>query len=337
MTGFVTEFFRFLIVCYPKNFASKMVLRCSQSLLTRFHGNTNKLRKKKMTTKTGSKEIKQLSRMDWLAASVIFILPLVGTALHGVAIGSPGWAVNTVLFFFLGSMGFAFLLAVIRGLPRWSFSYLGFALTIFVFYGLLWGLWGLLFYQPWMLILGPMDSWSLPIRILYQGVMTAFMWFLVLLTAIIMINLLKHWSHIHALWQHIREDWTHLSFLVYGGLIFYIGLIFDEYQHDDPWKFAAFTGLAIGAWVYLLAKEHNKRFLALVCGATAAMWIVAIGKWIIIPMQNWQVNLESERLFEPLWAISSWFVTIAALAAPALLNLLPFNPDSSGQEEITPA
>ncbi len=73
--------------------------------------------------------------MDWLAASVIFILPLVGNALHGAAIGFPGWAVNTVLFFFLGSMGFAFLLAVIRGLPRWSFSYLGFALTIFVFYG----------------------------------------------------------------------------------------------------------------------------------------------------------------------------------------------------------
>ena len=126
--------------------------------------------------------------MDWLAASVIFILPLVGTALHGAAIGFPGWAVNTVLFFFFGSMGFAFLLAVIRGLPRWSFSYLGFALTIFVFYGLLWGL---LFYQPWMLILGPRDSWSLPVRILYQGVMTAFIWFLVLLTAIIMINLLK--------------------------------------------------------------------------------------------------------------------------------------------------
>ena len=43
--------------------------------------------------------------------------------------------------------------------------------------------------------------------------------------------------------------------------------------------------------------------LALVGGATAAMWIVSIGKWILVPMQNWPVHLESERLFEPLWAL----------------------------------
>jgi len=101
--------------------------------------------------------------------------------------------------------------------------------------------------------------------------------------------------------------------------------------------FAAFTSLAIGAWLYLRAREPNRRFLALFGGATAAMWIVAIGKWILVPMQNWPVNLESERLFEPLWAISSWIVTIVALATPALLNLLPSKPNASVQEEITPA
>ena len=192
----------------------------------------------------------------------------------------------------------AMVLAVIRGLPRWSLSYLGFVLMIIVFYGLLWGLWGLLFYQPWMLIIGPMNSWSLPIRILYQGMMTAFMWFLVLLTAIILINLLRHWHPIQALWQHIREDWTQLSFLVYGGLVVYIWLIFDEYHYEKPWTFAANTSLAIGGWFYLRSRKQNKRFLALVGGATAAMWIVAIGKWVLLPIQNWPVNLESERLFE---------------------------------------
>jgi hypothetical protein len=30
----------------------------------------------------------------------------------------------------------------------------------------------------------------------------------------------------------------------------------------------------------------KKRFLALVGGTTVAMWIVPIGKWIIVPMQN---------------------------------------------------
>jgi len=128
-----------------------------------------------------------------------------------------------------------------------------------------------------------------------------------------------------------------LSYLVYGGLVFYIWIIFDEYQHENPWIFAAFSGLAVGGWLYLRAKKIQTRILALVGGATAAMWIVAIGKWIIVPFQNWPVILETERSFEAGWAISSWMVTIAALAIPALLNLLPSNPDSSVQEEITPA
>lgn len=286
-----------------------------------------------MASKTDFENTNPRSHIDWLAALVIFILPLIGIAVSGNDLSR--WMTNILLVFFLGSMICAVLLAVIRGLPRWSLSYLGIGLTIFVFYGLLWGLWGLLFYQPWMLIFGSMDSWSLSVRILYQGAMTAFMWFLVLLTAIIFINLLRHWSPIQALWQRIREDWTQLSYLVYGGLVVYIWLIFDEYQHENPWIFAANTSLAIGAWFYLHARGQKQRILALVGGATAAMWIVSIGKWILVPMQNWPVHLESERLFEPLWAISSWIVTIAALAAPAVLNLLPPSPRPIVDEAIT--
>lgn len=288
---------------------------------------------KKMVSKPSLVETNQLSRIDWLAALTIFILPLIGISLSGADM--PGWVTNTLLVLFLGSMIFALILAVIRDLPRWSLSYLGFGLTIFVFYSVLWGLWGLLFYHPWMLFFGPMDSWSLPVRILYQGMITAFMWFLILLTAIILIKLFRHWSPMQALWQHIREDWTQLSFVVYGGLIVYILLIFDEYQHEKPWIFAAFTSLIIGSWFYLRAREQNKRFLALVGGATAAMWIVAIGKWMLVPIQNWPVMLESERWFEAAWAISSWIVTIAALAAPKLLNFLPPSSSPAVEGEIT--
>jgi hypothetical protein len=269
---------------------------------------------------------KPLSRIDWLAALIIFILPLAGIALNLVAVGFPNWMGSILLVIFLGSIGFALVLGVIRGLPSWSLSYVGFVLTIFTFYGLGLGLWGLLIYRPWMLIFGPMDYWSLPIRLLYSGLGVAFVWFLVLIIALISIYLLKHWASIQVLWQHLRADWTLLSFLVYGGFIFYIMLTFDEYQHEDPWKFAAFTSLAAGAWLYLLAKGQKTRILALVGGVSAAMWIVAVGKWILVPMQSWPVNLESEGLYEPLAAIGSWIVMTAVLIAPALLNLLPHAP-----------
>lgn len=296
-------------------------------------------RMNKMGSQVDLEGTKPLSGIDWLAASVIFILPLIGSVFQRIAIGYglPNWAGIILLFILLGSMVFAFVLAVTRGFPRWSLSYFGFFLTILVFYTIGLGLWGLLVYPPWMLIFGPRDSWSLPVNLLYNGLMVAFTWFLVLLFAIILINLLRHWPRIQALWGHIREDWTHLSFLVYGGLVFYIWLIFDEYQNEDSWIFAAFVCLVIGTWFYLRARGQKTRILALVGGVTAALWIVTIGKWILVPMQNWPVNLESERIFETLRTIGSWIVTIAALLAPALLKLLPSKSTSQIQEEIAPA
>ena len=105
--------------------------------------------------------------------------------------------------------------------------------------------------------------------------------------------------------------------------------------HENPWTFAAFTSLAIGGWFYLLAKEQKKRFLALVGGATVAMWIDAIGKWIIVPKQSLPMNLESERWFETVYTIGSWIITIAALIAPASLNLLPPSPRPTVEEAIS--
>lgn len=284
-----------------------------------------------MASKTIYQKITPSSGIDWLAAFAIFLLPLISTPLSGTV--TPRWMLNLLFVFFLGCILLAIVVAVKQGLPRWSLSYLGFVLTTFVFYSLLWILWGLIFHTPWMIIFGPMDTWSLPVRILYQGVTIAFMWFLVLAIAIVLFNLFQHWFK--NIWQSVRADWTQLSFIVYGGLIFYIWLIFDEYQHEKPWLFAAFTSLAVGGLLYLRARGLIGRFTALIIGSTAAMWIVAIGKWNLVPMQNWPVDLDAERIFESLRTISSWVVTIAALTAPLLLNLLPRSQSPIMDEVIT--
>ena len=84
----------------------------------------------------------------------------------------------------------------------------------------------------------------------------------------------------------------------------------------------------------LPARQEKKRFLTLVGGATVAMWIVAIGRWIIVPMQSWPMILESERWFETVYTIGSWIITIAALIAPASFNLLPPSPRPTVEEAI---
>lgn len=286
-----------------------------------------------MAPETSFKDSKLLLGVDWLAALTIFLLPLISIALSGINL--PRWMINIMLVLFLGVMICALVLAVIRGFPRWSLSYLGFFLTIMAFYSLGLVLWGILFYPFWMLIFGPRDSWSLAVQLFYSGLMEAFTRFLVLLIALILIYLFRHWSDMHALWFRIREDWTYLSFLTYGGLVFYIWLTFDEYHYENPWTFSAFTCLAIGGLIYLLARGKNTRFLALVGGVTGAMWIIAIGKWIIVPLQNWPVDLAAERIFEFLRTIGSWVVMIAVMTAPWFLNLLPPAPSPALDEATT--
>ncbi|TEU16688.1 MAG: hypothetical protein E3J25_02690 [Anaerolineales bacterium] len=70
------------------------------------------------------------------------------------------------------------------------------------------------------------------------------------------------------------------------------------------------------------------RILALLSEMTLAMWIMAVGKWIIVPRQDWSVWFgwhppETERWFESVREVITWVWMIIAIPAPALLGLLP--------------
>jgi hypothetical protein len=96
------------------------------------------------------------------------------------------------------------------------------------------------------------------------------------------------------------------------------------HQHfvTDPYKRTLSWIAAISGLIRLNRKVYKRmeRFLALVRGATEAKWIVAIGKWIIILMWSWPVNLESERWFEFLSAMTCWVGIIVALMIPSWCN-----------------
>jgi hypothetical protein len=58
------------------------------------------------------------------------------------------------------------------------------------------------------------------------------------------------------------------------------------------------------------------------------MWIVALAKWILIPLQKWPTGYpiapsETSRWVETSSALLDWVWIIIMLLAPALLNFLP--------------
>ena len=157
------------------------------------------------------------------------------------------------------------------------------------------------------------------------------MMFMILLGALILVIFFRLLPYTRGVWQRIRADWTQLSFMLYGGLVFSIIFVFDEYHHEELWKFMAWTSLALGAWFYLRAKGQMQRILALLGGATGAMWIVALAKWGLIPLQKWPTGYpvapsETSRWAETGSAMVNWVWILLMLLAPALLNWLPQAP-----------
>ena len=86
-------------------------------------------RRRKMAS-NGFIEKKPLPRRELLAALIIFLLPLFFSVFAITGIPPLKWIDYFMLILFGGTLLFALLLAIIKGLPRWSLSYLGFVLML---------------------------------------------------------------------------------------------------------------------------------------------------------------------------------------------------------------
>ena len=285
-------------------------------------------------------EEKPLQRKELLATMIFFLLP-VFSILAVTDTNSPQWMDYILLVLFWGSIIFAVGLAISRRVPRWSLPYLGFISMVGIILIGTDRIWDWI-YPYFIKSFGSRSVWPLSIRIIYVGIFGFIMTVMILLGALMLVNLLRLLPYTRSVWRRIRADWTQLSFMLYGGVVFSIILLFDEYQHEEIWKFMAWTCLALGAWFYLRAKGQYQRILALTLGATGAMWIVALAKWVLIPLQKWPTGYpiapsETSRWVETGSAMLDWAWILIMLLAPALLKFLPQSPDSITSNEEQPA
>ncbi len=286
-------------------------------------------------------EEKPLPHREMLAAMIIFVLPLV-SILITKSVDPNHWSVYFWTVMFWVAILFALGLAFVKKLPRWALAYLGAILmpAVVIFTAPLFGEW---LYPIFIESFGPRSySWSLSVRVLYAGVNGFLVLVSVLLAAILLVNLLRLLPYTRHVWRRIRADWTQLSFLLYGGLGFAVMFVFDEYQHDELWKFAAWACLALGAWLYLRAEGQKQRILTLLWGATGMLGTVALAQWLLIPLQSWQnrysslLPMETLRLAEVGNTILGWGWILLLLLAPVCLNLLPAASPRDMQEENVP-
>lgn len=300
---------------------------------------------------------KQLPLVEWLAALVLFVLPIISLILDsaanlpqwivlpitnlvvGRAASLPGWLEVTLVFLFWGVLLFTIVLALLRGLPGWSLPYFGFLLMVVLVFSLYAPL-GSWVYPIFRDVYGNQLAWSMPVQAVYSGIHIFLGALSLLIAALLLVGLLGLLPFTRPVWRRVRGDWTQLSFLLYGGLVFYVVLAFEEYRGDNLWKLVIWSCLAVGAWLYLRAGSQRSRILALIGGTTAALLLMALAKWVLIPYQMWPVGYpyspsEESRWLETGGTLLTWIFFLAILVAPMFLARLlpPADPTPATREQ----
>jgi hypothetical protein len=275
----------------------------------------------------------------WAIAAIIclFLAPGVVTAVRlpiPIELAGLVAVIFIILLFFL-PLG----IGIFKRLPRWSLVYFGVITGILGIYLIFTTLERALEPQilRWMQqVIGGRDLVS---RLWWQWFNQARFWLSIVLANAIFLGAAALLPWFRHQMGEIRKDLSQLSFLFYGGILIIFFIDFDEYRYDELYQLGSLAFLALGAWGYLKAGTIGRRTLALLGGLTGCMLVMGVGKYILVPQQDWSYWLsthppESERWFESLRTIATWFWAALAVGLPGLIQVLRRRPPAIPQEAL---
>lgn len=268
-----------------------------------------------------SSEEKPIRWWGVLAGMGLFLLPMIFELLGEIS-------TNTLpVFFRVGlvvSILILILFAIFKGLSRWGLPALGLVL------GVLWMFVGLQFvgswFVPWLERLVQGDRQAPPY--VWQVIMDGLLWVPLLLISLAFVLIFFLLPPLRTLYRRVRNDWTLVSLTLYGAILIALFIDWDEYTQASYFISACYLFLAFGVAGYLLSKPKANRIAWLLGGATLSMLTMAVGKFILVPLQDWPMWLQwhpaaSERWLESLRSLTELGWILLVLLAPAVLNLFP--------------
>lgn len=278
--------------------------------------------------------VEPVSRRGMLAAPAVFLIPSAVSVLPNLLVfilpdflnySSPTVIVfrSVLLLVSFVTLPILMIAGLVKGLPRWALPLAGLVVAL-AWYVLL-SLMGKMWWSGWLPAHRVGDEEA---RLFWVFINAGFTWLNYLLAAILVTAVAAAVPPLRRHFWKWGRDWTQLSFLLYGVVLPSVWLAFEEYQYDEPFQALSALFLAVGAWVYLRACSPRGRLLALMAGVAGAMSVVAIGQWLIVPMQDWPVWFgwhppEIERWVVSLSTLFEMGWMLIALAAPSLVRLIP--------------
>lgn len=270
-------------------------------------------RRRKMTGKFASRfDFEPGSRNEALVALAPFLvfgaLPVLFDALGGYV---PAWMNGVFGIVILISLASLFLLAIVKGAPRWSLPYLGLPLPVIsiilfnalpefpVFFNRLYNI-----------------SWFSGAFVFGGLVLMG-----VLISAVLLVLLSGIIPKFHPFHLRLREDWTLLCFVLYGALPFVIVIAYESFKKEEPFEVLSFMVLAVGAWLYLRSDHPWKKFLSLLGAMTLAMLVTMAGQAVLY--ESSFPNTTFPAWTTTMSTVIFWIWMTLFMLLSSALNLLP--------------
>lgn len=204
------------------------------------------------------------------------------------------------------------LMGLIKGVPRWAYSYLGWVLV----YGWQWS---------------NMNTYGLKIFGFQINHWSWQVWPPLLVTIGIALLWSRSLDPLRGLMRGIWQNWTSLSLMMYTFAAF-AQLFYDENHH--PYLFAFIIGstlaISVGAWMFLQNTSTWKQVISLLSGFIAASIIGSISyatwDWATYygipqgPSQAWYVSAMRSILIYAFWSVILFWPALVGLLRRATNN-----------------
>lgn len=218
------------------------------------------------------------------------------------------------------------VVGVFMRLPRWSMVFGGLLVSVVGIYSVF-SFFNRTFESQISSWYRNLALWTPNSRLLWQWIHEGMFWVAILVTFLILAGLIALIPWFRSFTRRLWKDWTLISYIFYGASLLIFFIDFDEYRYDEWYRLASMLALAMGAWGYLRASSPVRRTAALLVGITVCMAIMGVGKYFLVPLQDWAQwfrwhSAETERWFESLRTIASWFWMIVFIGLPGLLQTL---------------
>jgi hypothetical protein len=269
----------------------------------------------------------RFSHTEMLISLAVFLIPAGTLLLSATAHTGAGELIPRLM---LACLILGLVAGLLKRFPPWSLPYLGLVFSAIVFVNLFqWRAERIATAMASRFVLHANDELG---RLLLTGFWQGVVWLSLFVLIGLLVLLLRLIPPCRPWVRRLRDDWTQLSYLLYGSSILAVSLTFEGYSAEKtPFILAALVCMAAGAWSYLHSSRPQQGFLALMAGATMAMWVAAAGVWLLVPRQEWAAWFsahppDTERWFEVGQTLIAWFWMLVVMALPALVKLIPKTP-----------